>query len=270
MKKFGVALAGVLLLVSGLAGDVASVEASPAQIRVVATYDVALAGFSLGEVRLTARFKGPSYRMKSEGRFSIFLGRTYKSSGTAASDGRLTKVGPETVNFVVSYEGGDKKEKRRISFENGDVVDVTIVPQKKRGKRRVPVTRAQLKDVLDPLSAAFLHAQTGDSVCDNTVPIFDGRLRYDVAFAPKRIEALPKDAPRGLSRSAEVCAVKFVPVSGHKPDNPVIKYLSQTNSMEAWLVRLPETDLYIPYWVGVPTILGSAAVALTEIEVNPK
>jgi hypothetical protein len=120
------------------------------------------------------------------------------------------------------------------------------------------------------LSAAFLHAQTGDPVCNHTVQTFDGRLRYDLAFTPKRVEALPKDAPRALSGSVEVCAVKFVPVSGHKRDNPVIKYLSGTDRMEAWLVRLPETDLYVPYWVGVPTILGSVGVTLTRIQVNPK
>lgn len=270
MNRLGVALTGVLLLFSGLAGDAASVEASPAQVKVVATYDVSLAAFSLGEVRLKARFEGPSYRMQGDGRFSIFLGRTYKSSGTVESRGRLQKLGPESVNFVVSYEGGDKKEQRRIRFENGDVADVTIVPLKKPGRKRVPVTRKQLEDVLDPLSAAFLHTQNGDSVCDHTVQTFDGRLRYDLAFAPKRIEALPKDAPRTLSGSVEVCAVKFVPVSGHKRDNPVIKYLSGTDRIEAWLVRLPETDLYMPYWVGVPTILGSVGVTLTRIQVNPK
>ena len=270
MNKFGVALTGILFLLAGLPGDAASVEASRAQVKIVATYDVTLASFSLGEFQLKARLKGPSYRMQGEGRFSLFLGRVYKSSGTVASTGRLKKLGPESVSFVVSYEGGGKEEERRISFNSGDVTDVTIVPPKKRGRRRVPVTQEQLEDVIDPLSAAFLHTQAGDSVCNHTLPIFDGRLRYDIAFAPKRIEALPGDAPRGLSRSVEVCAVKFVPVSGHKPDNPAIKYLSGTDRMEAWLVRLPKTDLYVPYWVGLPTIFGSAAVTLTRIEVNPK
>ena len=269
MNKCSVALTGILLL-SGLPGDTASLAASPARIKIVATYDVALAGFSLGEFQLKARFEGPSYRMEGEGRFSLFLGRVYKSSGTVASTGRLKKLGPESVSFVVSYEGGGKEEERRITFRRGDVTDVKIVPPKTAGRKRVPVTQEQLEDVVDPLSAVFLHAQAGESVCNHTVPIFDGRLRYDVAFAPKRIEALPDDAPRGLPRSVEVCAVKFVPVSGHKPDNPVIKYLSSTDRMEAWLVRLPETDFYVPYWVGVPTVLGSAAVTLTRIEVNPK
>jgi hypothetical protein len=66
----------------------------------------------------------------------------------------------------------------------------------------------------------------------------------------------------------QVCAVKFVPVSGHKPDNAAIRYLSKTDRIEARLVRLPETSLYVPLWVGVPTIIGSAAVTLTAIEMK--
>ena len=270
VNKCAVALTGILLLFFGVPRDAAFVEASPAQTRIVAAYDVTLAGFSLGEVKLKARFKGPSYRMEGQGRFSIFRGRVYKSSGTVESSGRLKNVGPESANFMVSFEGGGKKGERRISFENGDVAEVTLIPPKKMGKRRVPVTEEQLEDVLDPLSASFLHVQAGDSVCNHTVPIYDGRLRYDIAFAPKRIEALPKDAPRALSGSVEVCAVKFVPVSGHKPDNPVIQYLSKTDRMEAWLVRLSNTDIYVPYWVGVPTIIGSVGVTLTRMKVDPK
>ena len=103
------------------------------------------------------------------------------------------------------------------------------------------MTKQQLEDVLDPLSAAFLHTQNGNSVCDDTLPVFDGRLRFDLVLAPKRVEDLPSEAPKGLPGSVEVCQVKFVPVSGHKPDNAVISFLSKTDRLEAWLVRLPET-----------------------------
>ena len=268
MRNYRVALAGVLLLASGFAGEQGSAETFPAQGEIRATYDVGLAAFNLGELELKARFKGPSYQMRGEGHFSLFLGRVHKSGGAAASTGKIRSSGPESASFTVAYEGDGKKEERRISFNGGDVTDVKIVPKKKPGPRRVPVTEEQLEDVIDPLSAAFLHMQSGNSVCNATIPVYDGKLRYDLMLAPKRVEALPAKAPDGLSRSVEVCQVKFRPVSGHKPDNPVISYLSKTDRMEAWLVRLPGTDLYVPYWIGVPTVLGSASVTLTEIDVN--
>lgn len=268
MRIFGVALAGVLLLSAGLGRSGDAAETFPAEGRIVATYDVALAGFSLGELRLDARFAGPSYKMKGEGKFSLFLGKTYESGGSAASAGRLGGQGPEPASFVVSYQGEDEQEERRITFNGGDVKDFTIVPPKKPGKKRVPVTAQQLRDVLDPLSAAFLHMQAGNSVCDDTMPVFDGRLRYDIVLVPKRIDNLPREAPQGLAGPVQVCGVKFVPVSGHKPDNAVIQYLSKTDRIEARLVRLPGTPLYVPLWVGVPTIIGSAAITLTAIEID--
>jgi hypothetical protein len=266
VRTFGVALAGVLLFSGGLARNAEAAETFPAERRILATYDVTVAGFSLGELQLDARFEGPSYKMQGEGKFSLFLGKTYKSGGTAASSGRLRSGGPEPASFMVSYEGDDKEEERRISFKGGDVKDFAIIPPKKPGKKRVPVTAQQLRDVLDPLSAVFLHMQTGNSVCDDTMAVFDGRLRYDIVLLPKRIDDLPSEAPRGLSGPVQVCAVKFVPVSGHKPDNAAIQYLSKTDRIEAQLIRLPETPLYVPLSVGVPTIIGSAAVTLTEIK----
>ena len=266
VRTFGVALAGVLLFSGGLAGNAGAAETFPAEGRLVATYDVAFAGFSLGELQLDARFEGPSYKMKGEGKFSLFLVKTYKSGGTAASTGRLQNQGPEAASFTVNYESDDKKEERRISFKGGDVKDFSINPPKKPGKKRVPVTAQQLRDVLDPLSAAFLHMQTGASVCDDTMPVFDGRLRYDLVLQPKRTDDLPSEAPRGLAGPVQVCAVKFVPVSGHKPDNPAIQYLSKTDRIEARLVLLPKTPLYVPLWIGVPTVIGSAAVTLTGIK----
>jgi hypothetical protein len=266
--KYGVALTLLLLLFCSPARDAGSEEALPAQGQVLATYDVALAGFSLGEFQLIARFQGPSYKMRGEGRFSLFLGRFHKSSGKVTSAGRLRQLGPEPASFVVSYEGDGKEEERRISFDDGDVSDVTIIPRKRPSTRRVPVTKEQLVDVIDPLSAAFLHTQAGNSVCNDTLPVFDGRLRFDLVLTPKRVESLPAKAPKGLSGSVAVCEVKFVPVGGHKPDNGVIKYLSTTNRIEAWLVRMPKTDLYVPYWIGLPTVLGSASVTLTRIEMK--
>jgi hypothetical protein len=269
LGKFRVAFAAVLLFVGALSWNAgAAAETSPARARLVATYDVSLAAFSLGELQLKVRFDGPSYQMKGRGDFSLFLGRTYKSGGTAASTGRLRNAGPESASFMVSYEGGDKDEERRISFNGGAVEDVTIIPPNKPSKKRVPVTKQQLQDVLDPLSAAFLHMQTGNSVCNDTMPVFDGRLRYDIVLTPKRVDELPGDAPKGLSGPVHVCAVKFVPVSGHKPDNAAIEYLSKTDRLEARLVRLPKGNLYVPYWVGVPTIIGSAAVTLTSITMD--
>jgi hypothetical protein len=44
--------------------------------------------------------------------------------------------------------------------------------------------------------------------------------------------------------------------------------LSQTDQIEAWLVRLPQTTLYVPYWIGLPTPLGRGGATLTRIKIE--
>src|SRR5262245_66287009 len=112
MRTFGLALAGALLFSGGLAGNAGAGETLPAGGHLVATYDVAVAGFSLGELQLDARFEGPSYRMKGDGKFSLFLVKTYKSGGTAVSAGRLRTKGPEPASVRVNYESDDRGEER--------------------------------------------------------------------------------------------------------------------------------------------------------------
>jgi hypothetical protein len=268
-RACGVAFIGVLALLCGAPRGAESAGGPPpTKGQILATYDVDVAGFSLGEFRLNARFQGSSYQMEGEGRFSLFVGRVYRSGGTATSAGRFRKAGLEPSSFTLSFEGGGKREMRRLSFAGSAVSEVSILPTPRGGKRRVPVTKAQLADVLDPLSAAFLHLPSANPVCDQTMPVFDGRLRFDIVLTPKRDDNLPREAPIGLSGPAAVCEVKFVPISGYKPNNAVIEYLSRTDQIEAWLVRLPQTMLYVPYWIGVPTPIGRGGLTLTQIKVD--
>lgn len=261
-------LASTLLLFCGSSRDAGSAAEIIARGRIWATYEVALAGFNLGEFRLSASFQGPSYEMQAEGRFALLTGWFYSASGTTTSTGRLTERGPEPSAFSVSYEGGSKKEQRRVSFADGAVSNVSIIPAKKQGRRRIPVMKDELEDVLDPLSATFLHPRSSTPICDDTLPVFDGRLRFNIVLIPKRADNLPKTSS-GLSGPAAVCEVKFVPIAGHRPDNPAIKFISQTDQIEVWLVPLPQTAMYLPYSIVGPTPLGRASATLIQIRMDP-
>jgi Protein of unknown function (DUF3108) len=262
VRAFSAICLGLMLLFPGLSR--APAEEAPTKGKILAVYEVNLAGFSLGEFRLRARFQGSSYELKGEGSFSLFFGQIYKASGDATSAGKFRGVGLAPASFTVEFEGGGKKEMRRLSFARGGVSNVSVVPPK-WARRRVPVTQDQLAGVLDPLSALFLHA---GAVCDETMKVYDGVLRFDIVLTPKRAEQLPNEAPASLSGPATVCSAKFVPVGGYKPDNPAMKYLSQTDQIEAWLVRLPQTTLHVPYWIGVPTPFGRGSATLTKLRID--
>jgi hypothetical protein len=240
--------------------------------RITAVYRVDLAGFNLGNYRLTATFNGDDYEMRGEGRFSILEGLIYNWTGSTASRGKVTGNGPTPSMYALSYKGSDKAGQLRMTFNGGAVTEVSMVPRKRPNPHVIPVTRSQLEGVFDPMTGAFLIAQSdnpnGDiKVCNQTIPVFDGEQRFNLILTPKRTVKVQKNASTGHSGFAAVCRVKFIPISGYRPDNPGIKLMAETNDIEVWLVSLPGTAMYVPYRIVLPTLVGYGSATSTSFQV---
>jgi hypothetical protein len=244
--------------------------------RITAVYRVDLAGFNLGNFRVTTTFRGDDYEMRGEGRFKILEGLIYEWRGVTASAGRVTSAGPEPSMYALSYNDSAKMgERLRMTFDGRAVSDVSIYPSKRPLPRTIPVTKEQLEGVLDPLSGAFLSAHSdnpnGDlSVCNQTLPVFDGRQRYDLVISPKRTVTVKRITPAGYGGPAVICGVKFIPIAGYQPDNPGIRLMQQSNEIEVWLIPLRGTQMYVPYRIVLPTPAGYGSALVTSIQVGSR
>jgi len=262
-------LAGVLLLVGGAS----RAENAGAASRLQATYEMSLGVFDLGDFRLTANFDGARYTMQANAKFELLKGLLFRGGGTTRSAGVLTDKGPKPSVFEVSYKGGDKEEERFMRFANGAVSDFSIVPAKRPNPHNVPLDEKQLVNVLDPLSAAFLSIHSdlppGDpALCRRTVRVFDGQQRFDIVLSPKRTDKLLDGAPSDIPESVAVCRVKYVPVSGYRPDNAGVQFMTKTDDVEVWLASVPQERLFLPYRIVVPTAMGSGSATLTKVKVK--
>ena len=241
--------------------------------RITAVYRVDLAGFNLGDFKLTTTFRGEEYQMRGEGRFSVLAGLVFEWRGVTASAGRVTSAGPEPAMYALSYsDGGKKTEQLRMTFDDRGVTGVSIFPNKRPNARTIPVTKEQLEGVLDPMSGAFLSAHSenpnGDlNVCNQTLPVFDGKQRFDLVITPKRAVNVQRATPRGYAGPAVICGVRFIPIAGYQPDNPGIQLMSQTDEIEVWLIPVRGTHMYVPYRIVLPTLAGYGSALVTSIEV---
>jgi hypothetical protein len=271
-------LAAVAVLTCGLggapSGESAFAENSIGSAnRITAVYRVDLAGFNLGNFQLTTVFRGTDYEMRGEGRFSVLQGLIFEWHGTTASKGRFGGTGPEPAMYSLNFEGGDKSQQLRMTFDGGAVTQISRIPKKRFNPHVIPTTKEQLEGVFDPMTAAFLYARSGNpngdpKVCDQTIPVFDGEQRFDLLLQPKRTVKLQKDASTGYSGFAAVCRVKFIPISGYRPDNPGIKLMSETDEIEVWLVSLPGTEMYVPYRIVLPTLVGYGSAISTSFRIQ--
>lgn len=272
-----------LLAVAGLAlglgpawqGERARAEAPTTTAgRITAVYKVNLGSFNLGDFRVTTTLRGDGYRMRGEGTFSVLEGLVFKWQGVTSSNGRVTEEGPAPDTYAFSYsDGGKKGERLRVTFNGGAVQQVSISPRMRTIPGTIPVRREQLEGVMDPMSGMFLTARSANpnadlNVCNQMLPVFDGRSRFDLVLKPKKRVMVRNRSRTSYSGPAVVCGVKFIPISGYQPNNPGIKLMTQSKEIEVWLMPVKGTDMYVPYRIVLPTPVGFGTAVITSIQVS--
>lgn len=270
-------LFAVGLIVAGalFGGEALAEDAGRGATQITANYGVYWAGIHFGDVRVNITVRDFDYQLKGDGQSSALGGLIYKWSGGTTSAGKLSKSGPQPSLYTLAYSGGNKHGDVRISFSGGAVSDVSTLPKKRPNPKKIPVTKEQLRGVLDPMTGAFVRvrpdlAEADMKVCDETIPVFDGKLRFNIVLEPKQQRPVESKTPEGYSGLAAVCGVKFVPISGFRPGERGINFMSShTDEIEVWLVPLPNTLLYLPYRISVPTAFGSGSGEMLSFLVSP-
>ena len=118
--------------------------------------------------------------------------------GSGASRGYIVSGNPVPATFAASITSDKKTEEIRMTLASGDVKEFAVTPELPDDPERVPVTEAHTHGVSDPMTGTlFRVAGTGNPVgpqaCQRTTPIFDGRMRYNLQFAYKRMEQVKAD-----------------------------------------------------------------------------
>jgi hypothetical protein len=131
----------------------------------------------------------------------------------------------------------------------------------------VPITEAHQHGILDPMTASLVRVPgTGDPLsaeaCQHTTAIFDGRLRYDLQLAFKRMDHVK--AEKGYAGPVVVCAIYFSPVAGFIPSRTAIRYVSKLRDMEVWLAPIAGTRVLVPFRAQGPTPIGEAVLEATQ------
>jgi hypothetical protein len=260
------AAAGGTLGVLGFAGDVG------AQGRVDARYEVTLSGVPIGRGVWTIDIHDDQYVAVANGKTTGLLRVFASGEGSTAARGYVNNGQLIPSTYVSSVTTDKKTEAMQITLAGGNVKDYAVDPPTPPHPDRIPLTDAHRRGVTDPMSGSLARvAGTGDPVspeaCNRTVAIFDGRLRYDVRFAYKRMETVKAD--KGYEGPAVVCALYFAPIAGYVPSRAAIKYLVAQRDMEAWMVPIAGTRVVVPFRIAIPTPLGMGVLEATQFVTTP-
>jgi hypothetical protein len=257
--------AAAAVLLAGAVGDSAR-----AQAKLEARYTAALAGIPIGEGTWVIDIGKDHYTSTASGQASSLM-RVMASSGQGQSASQGAIQQGQLVPDTFAFKANTSKDAVdvRMALSGGTVKELVAVPPMPPDPERVPITEAHRRGVMDPMTAALIPAPgTGDVVspaaCQRTLPIFDGRQRFDVALSFKRMDRVKAD--KGYQGPVVVCTMMYRPVSGHRPSRSAVKYLQDQRDMELWLAPIVGTRVLVPFRISVPTTLGAATLQATDFE----
>jgi hypothetical protein len=253
-------------IASFLASPAGAVEATWPS-RVAARYRMEFNGFDVGTYDFISRFDGKSYSATGKTQISALFG-AFTWVGNFAGSGSVDSGEPHPSSFEMSYKMGSKLNSVKMGFDGTGVSAIALVPNKPPNPNAIRVKPENLKNVFDPMAATLaISNATASDACNRTIPIFDGRARFDLKLSLKGREAITDKRPTGQPTELMVCRVKYIPIAGHKPKdfvNPWIDY----DHIEIALRAIPSAGIYVPYRITVPSTLGPAVMDAEAINIT--
>jgi hypothetical protein len=244
-----------------------------AQGKLDGRYTASLAGVPIGKGAWVIDIADDHYTAAASGMTTGLLRVFASGEGTGASSGYIINGSLIPSSYAASLTADKKTEELRIVLSGGTVKEYSVDPPTPPHPDRIPLADAHRRGVTDPMTATLMRVLgSGDvlspEACARTLPIFDGRMRYDLRLAFKRFETVK--AEKGYEGQVVVCAVYFTPIAGYIPDRPAIKYLIAQRDMEVWLAPIAGTRVVVPYRMVIPTPLGTGVLEATQFVSEPQ
>jgi hypothetical protein len=199
----------IFLGVTALAVTMADAQQgqSSAQGRLDARYVVTLSGLPIGQGAWVIDIGDDHFTASASGATAGLLQVFASGQGQSAASGSISGGQLVPSSYASRIVTGDKSDEVRMVISAGAVKELAANPPTVASPDRVPVTDAHRRGVSDPMTASLIRVPgSGDTsvpqACQRTLSIFDGRMRYDLQLAFKRLERFGFRRSRGTFPSA--------------------------------------------------------------------
>ncbi len=215
-------------------------------------------GIPVGKLYSTVTLDNGRYTIKGSGRTNRVVSIVAKTKGTFKSQGTLVgrKVVPDTQSS--NFRRGKKRSNSSLKFRNANVVEVSASPPIKYKSGSVPVKPGHFENVIDPVSSLLFplakgEKETGETVCNRTVPVFSGKTRMNLAFKFKKSGSTKAD---GFNGTVYTCSVRYKPVAGHRPASKNTKFLMSRSDIQISMAEIGDTGVFAVFGFSVPIRQG--------------
>jgi hypothetical protein len=224
-------------------------------------YRIFVGGLEAGEVKLQINHGESTYHAKSEIRSLGLVDVLIKFRSKSFSKGRvINNIVSPTLHEAHNMWRGDPRSVVMSYNDSGpDMVDVAPLP---KDDDRLPVKEEMKLATVDALSAALvtsLSAMSEANRCNKSVPIFDGRRRYNIHVKGEAEQAVEGPVYSG---DAYRCKLKIERIAGHSRS----PWMPQRDdeSGDVWFARLAPAWTPIPVRFEADIGMGSLVIHLVH------
>ena len=219
----------------------------------VSRYDVRLAGIHMGEATVHTALSAKRYKVAVSADFGVLF-INEKIRGEASGSRIGAKLVPE--HFSMTMSGGEDRAVE-IHFAGSMPHSTKFTPPLPEEvlARQVPLKEAELRGLLDPLSAlltASLKLAPAANPCHSALPVYMGQARIDISLHPKAANEPQRDA------AAVTCQARLVSIGGARA--VASDEALQNIKPEASFVRLPKPNLWLLQHLSLPALVGTVTV----------
>lgn len=268
MKGWKTVSAGCCVLAATmLAGALSAAQASGPQDRQIAlSYEIKIGGIYGAKAHTVLRIAGDRFvAQASVGKEGVLdaLSKAYRA--VHVSRGRVLDNGVAPGESVAEIVSGDKARALRASYTGDGTLSIaeSPPPEIKPGRE---VSADHRRGAWDPLMAAMVAVLGRSDPCAGTLPVFDGRTRFDLV--PKRIgsENFPSNDFKVKGESV-VCEVRLRKIAGYKPNTDPDEDFDKPAKL--WLGALDDSGRLYPLRVEIETNFGTVAGQLSKFDSRP-
>lgn len=182
--------------------------------RLELVYDVT-AGARIVELTLEFSVTGEQYRISSRQASVGIVRWVFPFESRTDVAGRFLAAATEPSSYRVKGEFRGKARSVEMDYRDGELVRSQIVPDNAEDERD-EVTAEQRAGAIDPVSAvmAVIRQMNEGRGCEARLPVFDGRMRYDIVFKDAGPREVPREGSSVFAGTAEVCEFAWVPIAG--------------------------------------------------------
>lgn len=229
-------------------------------------YDISLAFLSIGTARFSEIRRGNGYQLHLGATFSglfryFFAPHLNVDTMGIESGGRLLGT-----RYGLEVDHPDDPQRVDMTLAAGTVTSIVLTPPLPERADRVPVLPEHKKGIADPLTAFLIPAKGGTSageICAQTLKVFDGAGRFDIALLPDREGRI---SLAGYNGPTIDCQVRYLPVSGHREKRTNVTYMENNRDISIRLAPVPGRTYLVPVEIKIATLIGTLVIEAKSID----